>query len=59
MTPLSRRPPPAASHLFYERLASDPTPCQKKFSQDLRRSALASVMSPLFAEIIAAATGYE
>jgi hypothetical protein len=30
MTPLSRQPPPAASHLFYERLAPDPTLCQKK-----------------------------
>ena len=31
----------------------------EEFSRDLRRSAPASVMSPLFAEIIAAATGYE
>ena len=31
MTPLSRRPPPAASHLFYERPAPDPTLCQKNF----------------------------
>jgi hypothetical protein len=30
----------------------------EEFSRDLRRSALASVMSPLFAGI-AAATGYE
>jgi hypothetical protein len=29
MTPLSRRPRPAASRLFYERLAPDPTLCQK------------------------------
>jgi hypothetical protein len=48
---------PTASRLFYERLVPDPTLCQKKFSRDLRRSAL--VMSPLFAGIIAAATGYE
>ena len=38
MTPLYRRPPPTASHLFYERLAPDPTLCQKKFSRDLGRT---------------------
>jgi len=43
MTPLSRRPPPTASYLFYERLAPDATLCQKKFSRDLRHSALASL----------------
>ncbi|GAB3174092.1 hypothetical protein GCM10027259_13570 [Micromonospora palomenae] len=59
MTPLSRRPSPAASHLFYERLAPDPTPCQKNFSRDRRRSGPAGVMSALCAEIIAAAAGYE
>ncbi|GGS07648.1 hypothetical protein GCM10010169_60620 [Micromonospora fulviviridis] len=33
--------------------------CQKNFPRDLRRSARAGVMLPLFAEIITAATGYE
>jgi len=32
---LSQRPAPAASHLFYERLASDPTLCQKKLREFL------------------------
>jgi len=58
MTPLSWRPAPAASRLFYERLASDPTLCQKKVHGFLPFGP-SSVMSPLFAEIIAAATGYE
>jgi len=41
---LSRRPPPATSHLFYERLARDPTGCRQKSSLDLRRLAPAGVI---------------
>jgi len=59
MTPLSRRPAPAASLLVYERLAPDPTLLPEGISREFRRSARAGVMWPLFAEIIAAATGYE
>lgn len=38
MAPLSRRPPPAASHLCYERLAPDPTRLPAGNLTDLRRS---------------------
>jgi hypothetical protein len=33
MTPLSRRPPPAAFRLYHERLVSDPTLCQRNLSR--------------------------
>jgi len=49
--------PSGRPHLIYERLAPDPTLCQN-FSRDFRRSTR-RVMSPLYAEIIAAANGYE
>ena len=59
VTPLSRRPAPAAIQPIYERLAPDPTLCQKNF-MGLRRSApAASPRGPVRGQIIAAATGYE
>jgi hypothetical protein len=46
MTPLFGPAPPAAFRLFYERLVSDSTLCQKNF-HEISRSTLASVVSSL------------
>jgi hypothetical protein len=59
MTPLSRRPAPAACLVIDERLPPDPTLHQKIFLTGPPPSVPASVMWPVFAEVIAAATGYE
>jgi hypothetical protein len=56
LTPLSRRPPPAAFRLFYERLISESTLCQKNFTGSPPPGARHVA---LFAGIIAAATGHE